>query len=536
MFPENEDEQQTILSNIENIVNDITDSPMDLEFLRELVQDSYDEEIAFMNFEPLTSIELQKLPWSSIGFEATRLTKGSTILNFNITFERPPENLEDVNVYRLMELFIRTAIENITFIKRVDPEPASPIENRTRSFSFNLKSKYATIDNELQNKILNHVRGTIKEVFGDTNDNINDEGVEHVFSKLLSATASKEIHQSLKTLRPVSLRKLIKEVSKISEKDSAKINFRCDSRTGKAKCIKTNDSSSTHWLFPYDFRRINDLSDQDQIDIMAKHTEILPRGFEVKLMTSLAPIISLAEIDSLQRGALGLSPYLTIMKTFSENGGTIGKLLIAMDEMKQSRNVSPQDADLIDEYKAKVEEIRDNSFDAILDNIHCPSQIPHVRSMQDFKHMYENHQQKLKTNALKTFTDLESIPQGIKEGDQLWIYHKRPLMRSYAHVVIVGQQEKFIHVATPDLTLMLRSRAKICEGYFNILRRDNDLCFIVRPDNNTVDRETKFRERAEACLGISLDYDADTCNCETFANGVHGLWGPGVQVVISLDT
>ena len=154
MFPENEDEQQTILSNIENIVNDITDSPMDLEFLRELVQDSYDEEIAFMNFEPLTSIELQKLPWSSIGFEATRLTKGSTILNFNITFERPPENLEDVNVYRLMELFIRTAVENLTFIKEVRQKAVSS----NQVISFKLTAKYTTFDEELREKILNHVR------------------------------------------------------------------------------------------------------------------------------------------------------------------------------------------------------------------------------------------------------------------------------------------------------------------------------------------------------------------------------------------
>ena len=59
-------------------------------------------------------------------------------------------------------------------------------------------------------------------------------------------------------------------------------------------------------------------------------------------MASLAPVISLAEMDSLQRGSLGLSPYFTIMKTFSDNGGTIGKLLEALNEMKQARNVSQE--------------------------------------------------------------------------------------------------------------------------------------------------------------------------------------------------
>ena len=201
-----------------------------------------------------------------------------------------------------------------------------------------------------------------------------------------------------------------------------------------------------------------------------------------------------------------------------------------MDEMKQTRNASQEEADMIQEYKDKVEKIRDDSFAAILANIHCPSTIPHVKSMQDFKHMYENHKQKLKTNSMKRFSELQSSPESLKEGDQLWVYHKRTLMRSYAHVVIIGQHEKFIHVAAPDLTLMIRSRARICEGDFGNLLRDDDLCFVVRPQMESVDQNAIFRERAEACLGIRLDYDAKDCNCETFANAVHGEWGPGLQV------
>merc|ERR1711963_609113 len=34
---------------------------------------------------------------------------------------------------------------------------------------------------------------------------------------------------------------------------------------------------------------------------------------------------------------------------------------------------------------------------------------------------------------------------------------------------------------------------------------------------------------AEVCEGICLDYDAESANCETFANAVHGIWGKGVQ-------
>ena len=151
-FPESGDEQQTILTNIEEIVKNMTNSPFDLDFVRDLVQDDHDEEVAFMNFEQLASMDLRELPWSSVKFKALSLTKGSTILNFNLTFEKPPENLEDVNVYRLMELFIRTAIENITFIKKVTTTPTSPTENKTRSISFKMKAKYTTIDDELQGR------------------------------------------------------------------------------------------------------------------------------------------------------------------------------------------------------------------------------------------------------------------------------------------------------------------------------------------------------------------------------------------------
>ena len=154
LFPESEEEQQTVLRNIEEIVRSSTRSSIDLEFLRDLLQDEHDEEIAFMNLERFTSLDLQMLPWSDVKFSAVKLAKGSTILNFKLTFQKPPENLEDVNVYRLIELFIRTAIENITFIKEVRPSPTASQANKTSSMVFKLKAKYTTIDDELRDKIL----------------------------------------------------------------------------------------------------------------------------------------------------------------------------------------------------------------------------------------------------------------------------------------------------------------------------------------------------------------------------------------------
>ena len=111
-FPETEREQQIILRNITAIIKNLTSSPLDLDFIREKVLDYYETEIAFMGFENLASMDLRTLPWSKIAFEAVKLTKGSAVLFFNLKFEKAPRNIEDVNVYRLMELFVKSTIEN----------------------------------------------------------------------------------------------------------------------------------------------------------------------------------------------------------------------------------------------------------------------------------------------------------------------------------------------------------------------------------------------------------------------------------------
>ena len=101
-------------------------------------------------------------------------------------------------------------------------------------------------------------------------------------------------------------------------------------------------------------------------------------------------------------------------------------------------------------------------------------------------------------------------------------------MRSYAHVVIIGSGRKFIHVSAPDVVkLQMRSRAKISEGTFASLAKDDDLCFVVRPKHEGGLSTAIFRWRAEVCLGFRFDYDAASSNCETFANAVHGWWAEG---------
>ena len=144
--------------------------------------------------------------------------------------------------------------------------------------------------------------------------------------------------------------------------------------------------------------------------------------------------------------------------------------------------------------------------------------------MSEFEEMFRHLSLELKTNDMRKFRE---IRDSLVPGDQLWIFHKRPLMRSYAHVVIVAKDKNFIHVSSPEVKLLMRARALICEDSQDKLDNE-DLCFAVHPKEDKLPEF--YRRRAEACLGILFDYDAESANCETFCNGVHGIWDDTIQV------
>ena len=101
------------LFNIESVVKSVTGSVIDLDFLRTKVLEKHEEEIVSMGFVTLVTPNLETLPWSNLDLKVLNLTRGSTILDFRVEFKEPPRNNGDVNVYRLMELFILSAVENI---------------------------------------------------------------------------------------------------------------------------------------------------------------------------------------------------------------------------------------------------------------------------------------------------------------------------------------------------------------------------------------------------------------------------------------
>ena len=550
-FPESEKEQRIILANIEEFVNNFGKSVSDLDFIRAKVLDENATEISLMEFEHLSNMDLRDLPWSKIKFEAVKLTRGSTILTFNLRFEKAPRNIEDVNVYRLMELFIKSAIENIQFIKSVDPK--NDVNEEEGSLMFKIQADRITFEERHLEVVLKHVRGAIKDVLGAAGDlgdqevetsDMSDQMVEETLRELVVTATDPTLKKSLEDLTPRAQRKLIKEISKMAEKDVAKVTFTLETRDKKNKARREDESLSpfSDWLFPFDFRKIDDLPEKTKHKIIAELTKPLPKRSEIwcEFLTNLYPTFTTSEINTLM-GQLSQhpEPFLNIVQTFSDKGGTLGALLDGL--RKTMENFDHRHHNLwmcklcklcgeikkLSSYHEEIEEIQTRSFDDILASVYCPSPVPHIKSLQEFEEMMKDL--KLKSNHMKKFSDIQDT---LKEGDQLWICHERPMMQSYAHVVIIAAGNSFIHVKSPGAKLAMRSRAKISKEDLTSLQGE-DLCFVVSPPEVPDGVEASiFGERAEVCVGIRLDYDAATSNCETFANAVLGKWGPGVQANI----
>ena len=71
---------------------------MDLQFLKAIILEEHTEEVVSFDWDVL---DLLSLPWESMVFTAIYITKGSTILTFQILFKERPRNQSDLNAYRL---------------------------------------------------------------------------------------------------------------------------------------------------------------------------------------------------------------------------------------------------------------------------------------------------------------------------------------------------------------------------------------------------------------------------------------------------
>ena len=536
-YPETKEDERQILARIETIMEGIRQSNGDLDFIKDIVIEENSEEIILMDFIDFSCLELKTLPWQSIKFEAESLTRGSTILNFNLTFKELPRNPDDIMMYRIMELIILSAIENIQFVKsieRMDVEAESTDDNHL-ILSARVKSHTENVDDALVNRILQKLRATVKYISGYT-DESSSAVTEEMIDKLLETILEKEGNTDvadLKLLNPVDMRKMLRkavEESKIAEKDMAAVTFELDTTTKKKKSKGQKMPKSTNWLFPFDCRKLSDLPEDIFHQISVHLTKDLPPEEEIwykefipNFLGSNPSDFSLSDMIELQGKVSRKFPYPEILLAYKDRGGTFGGLLKALDKFIKS---VPKHKKEIKKYKAEVENIRTKMFEDILESVYYPSPIPGVQTMLEFDLMFSKFKLKLKNMEMRKFEDVRN---SLTPGDQLWIFHQRPLMRSYAHVMIIIEDQKFIHVSSPEVKLQIRARALICEDSQDNLDND-DLCFVVQP--NPEDKKTPeyYTQRAKACLGIHFDYDADLANCETFCHGVHGIWDNNIQV------
>merc|ERR1712142_754490 len=146
---------------------------------------------------------------------------------------------------------------------------------------------------------------------------------------------------------------------------------------------------------------------------------------------------------------------------------------------------------------------------------------PAILNLEDFQAV-KQMKLKVKTYPMMSFNE---VKDALEPGDQLWIFHNRPGIRSYAHVVIILNETEFMHATAPDGfkdKFLLESVIK--RASLDIY--SDEMCFTVR--SGTVDSELLCK-RALLCEGIKFPYDPENANCESFVNGVYGDWGPSFQ-------
>jgi len=161
-------------------------------------------------------------------------------------------------------------------------------------------------------------------------------------------------------------------------------------------------------------------------------------------------------------------------------------------------------------------------YDDLVVNFFDPDPHPSIFNMTDFQEMARKYGLKIKTNHMKPFQELKN---DLQSGDQLWIFHQRFMMSSYAHVVIMLNAQAFMHVTSaPGFRNQAKLKSKIMRGNIKSLMKE-DQCFLVRSSHP----EVIIRRRALACEFLEFSYNPADENCESFCSGVHGIWEPSVQ-------
>ena len=217
------------------------------------------------------------------------------------------------------------------------------------------------------------------------------------------------------------------------------------------------------------------------------------------------------------------NPYKQIFCEFRDKDGTFGSLMEGLKKFENCEECSQDEKGSIGGFIEKVECLRAKVYDDLMAKLEY---IQLSVTREDFERYHGKFHLRVKTNITSR---LEDLTGELTPGNQLWMMRKGcATHKSYAHVAIVSENNKYIHVTAPSKILKLKSKAVIQEELLDNI--DNvEFCFVVKPPEREDVGPSLYLERAKVCKGIQFDYDAVTANCETFCQFVHGEWDGNFQ-------
>ena len=509
------------------------------------------EELSMFGFN-ISADFWKELPWDKVEFKAESLTRGSTILNFSITFKQPPRNPNDVCAYTVIELLIKTTIENLNFIDRIEEKSSSVRDDNRMMLHARFKVDKENFLTDKVDDILKKLRETIKMISEDSSSESADISPETALENPLrelslnnfisAANLEKEVEVQkvinqmrkrggpvadwLIKLTPCSIRDIVRE--SLGMVDNAEITVNIE----RAETIKFRTETKIIWnetymLFPFDSRKLKDLSD-DMFDQISMHlTDELPKEGQiwVKLIRQLFSCRDALKLEKDIKREQLFNPYTGILCEYQTRGNTLGQLLQGLRIFSESEKCTSH-KEVIDKYITNVECLREKLYNEILEKLDYSSK---WITAQEFDSYYRKYGLRAKTQVTHSLNDLKGH---LTIGAMLWMMRKgglkqKLLHKSYAHVGIISDTNHLVHVTEGSGWDTARSIAVIKEDHLDNLE-NVEMCFLVLPPD--LPSASIYQKRAKACKGFRLNYVAATAQCETFCQYVHGNWDGNIQI------
>ena len=519
-FPKSKKDEQSLIKKIEQSFKATIQSPTDLAFLKAVILELHAEEITYLHLDELN---LSSLPWETVCLKIINIKRGSTILIFSLGLKNLVETQEELDTYRVMELVILTFLENIQFIKNL----SSPVFDR-HNLEINAKIELEKYDETKYKEVIRQIIFSLRSflqslVSANTPEKDKERGLLEILQK-----KERELWDLRLFLTEDSMGKIVKIVkdSRLAENDISKLSIHVKNWKDEFKRRITRrrkaTSVQTSYLFPYNFRRLDDIDDDKFKQIIIASHDLPGANSDVykKFVYYLDFDIDneIAFCNNLIKKVMSDLPYPEILDEYRLNGGTFGGLISALEKL-ETNVVGSNEIKRIVVFSATVESIRHEICNYMAETYFNPDPHPSILNAEDFQKV-ANLKLKVKTNVMKPF---EELRHSFQPGDQVWIFRNSKFyVRSYAHVIIILDENQFMHVTDRNI-LTLQSEIKRANlSVYSDVR----FCFIVRSeiDKNILER------RATLCEGIRFHYHPKHANCEVFCNGVHGIWDPSIQV------